>query len=105
MSAEYTLMRKHVMQACASITSLVFCERQASGHAHGDGEGQAEDILQILDAAKRAQILFVKLGSSLNNRCEYSMPGDTAPQSALMPLLSEPDTTYHHLKELSLSAP
>lgn len=95
--------RQNVLQACTATTDLTLRFREAVAHPKR-GDEQTEDIGQILRAAKGVRTLHLEYGNFFDDEMDYLRGKSIAPQFALMPLLSNPFVTYHHLKDLFLSA-
>ena len=102
-----TPRRQKISQACAATTDLTLRIREGAAHAEDD-DVQAEDIRQILRAAKGVRTLHLGYGNLDDDEMDlFTRSRHAAPllsQFALMPILSKRFITYHHLKELFLSA-
>jgi hypothetical protein len=103
LSDGYISRRQDLLKACTATTDLTLRLREAVAHPKDDDE-QAEDVREILRAAKSVRALHLEYGNFFDDEMDYLRVRSMTPQFALMPLLSNPSATYHHLKDLFLSA-
>lgn len=90
------------LQAFTATTDLTLRFREALPYIT-DRDDQTEDLRQILKAAKDLRALHLECGNFFNDEHLLKSISIDA-HLALMPILSNPSITYHHLKELFLSA-
>jgi len=102
---DYESQRQNLLQAFVPITDLTLRVREAAAHVH-ENDAHATDIRHILQAVKSVRTLRLEYGNFFDDEMHFGMSRSNyiAPQFALMPLLSKPEVTYQHLKELFISA-
>lgn len=95
--------RQKLLQAFTATADLTLRFREALAFVT-DRDDQTEDLRQILKAAKDLRALHLECGNYITDQVYLLKPRPTGTHLALMPILFNPSITYHHLKELFLSA-
>lgn len=102
-TGDYMSRPKDLLHACTATTDLTLRYREAVAHPKDDN-GQAEDLRQILRAAKDVRTLHLEYGNFFNDQLYRWRQSAIEPQLALTPVLSSLCVPYDHLRELLLSA-